>query len=133
MTLIALLYILLSSGPSASTHLLPWNQWALLSCEALLVVFWVAATSVPYTCGILCTACEPLDLGDGYEVWVGSLTCECGLAGDYRRRAMVKRALEARASGAIADAESAGLKAAKVAVREGLGVCMMYVCSSYSF
>jgi hypothetical protein len=118
-----LIYLLASSGPKTSSHLLPWSHWAQLGLDGLLFVLWLAATAdSPYSCSGLCNACSGIDEGYGYYAWAGSLVCQCAEAGDITARRVVKKALEDRATSAAAKAY---VKAGKIAAKQGFDALMM--------
>lgn len=74
LSLIALVYFILASGPSRTTRLLPWFIWGQLALDALMFIFWLsAAATSSYSCTDLCNACGILD---GY-VFFDSESCEC--------------------------------------------------------
>lgn len=74
LSLIALIYFILASGPSAATRLLPWFIWGQLALDALIFIFWLSAGATSsYSCTDLCNAC---DISEGY-VFFDSESCEC--------------------------------------------------------
>jgi len=93
-TLPVVIYLITSSGPKTSTHLLPWNRWAQLAIDTLFFALWLATTvTSPYNCPNLCSACVAIDAGNGYSVWTGSLFCSCFANGDIHHK---KRTLDSR-------------------------------------
>lgn len=74
LSLIALFYFILASGPSRITRTLPWFIWGQLALDALMFIFWLsAAATSSYSCTDLCNACGIID---GY-VSFDSESCEC--------------------------------------------------------
>ncbi len=73
-SLVALVYFLLASGPSRTTRVLPWLIWGQLVLDAILFIFWLAAGATSsYSCTDLCNACGILE---GY-VSFDTESCEC--------------------------------------------------------
>ena len=73
-SLVALFYFMLASGPSRATRVLPWIIWGQLALDAILFIFWLAAGATSsYSCTDLCNACGILD---GF-VSFDSESCEC--------------------------------------------------------
>ena len=73
-SLVALIYFMLASGPSRTTRLLPWFIWGQLALDAIMFIFWLAAGATSsYSCTDLCTACG---IFEGY-VYFDSESCEC--------------------------------------------------------
>jgi hypothetical protein len=94
-TLPVIIYLITSSGPKTSTHLLPWNRWAQLAIDGVFFTLWLATTiTSPYNCPNLCHACVAVDQGNGYSVWAGKLFCSCFVNGDIHHKS--KRTLDAR-------------------------------------
>jgi hypothetical protein len=94
-TLPVIIYLITSSGPKPSTHLLPWNRWAQLAIDGSFLALWLATTvTSPYNCPNLCAACLAIDAGKGYSVWAGSLFCSCFANGDIHHQS--KRTLDGR-------------------------------------
>ena len=74
LSLIALIYFILASGPSRTTRLLPWFIFGQLALDAIMFIFWLAAGATSsYSCNDLCTACG---IDDGY-VYFDTESCEC--------------------------------------------------------
>ena len=74
LSLIALIYFILASGPSRATRLLPWFIVGQLALDALIFIFWLsAAATSSYSCTDLCNACG---ISDGY-VYFDSQSCVC--------------------------------------------------------
>ena len=74
LSLVALLYFILASGPNHSTRLLPWFIWGQLALDAIMFVIWLSAGATSsYSCADLCNACGILD---GY-VYFDSESCAC--------------------------------------------------------
>ncbi|CAD6580762.1 MAG: hypothetical protein ASARMPRED_000320 [Alectoria sarmentosa] len=74
LSLIALFYFILASGPSRITRTLPWFIWGQLALDALMFIFWLSAGATSsYSCTDLCNACGIID---GY-VYFDSESCEC--------------------------------------------------------
>lgn len=73
-SLVALIYLILASGPNPATRIVPWFIWGQLVLDALVFVFWLSAGSTSsYSCSDLCNACGILD---GY-VYFDSQSCSC--------------------------------------------------------
>lgn len=82
LSLLALIYFILASGPSPATRLLPWFIWGQLALDAIIYLFWLSAAATSgYSCIDLCNAC---DIADGYVDW-GSLSCTCYTDLYYKR------------------------------------------------
>lgn len=74
LSLVALIYFILASGPSRATRLLPWFVVGQLAIDALIFVCWLsAAATSSYSCTDLCNVCGILE---GY-VDFDSQTCIC--------------------------------------------------------
>lgn len=74
LSLLALIYFILATGPNPATRLLPWFIWGQLVLDAIIYLFWLSAAATSgYSCIDLCNAC---DIADGYVYW-GSLSCTC--------------------------------------------------------
>ena len=74
LSLIALIYFILASGPSRATRLLPWFVVGQLALDALIFICWLsAAATSSYSCTDLCNVCGILD---GY-VDFDSQSCIC--------------------------------------------------------
>ena len=74
LSLIALIYFMLASGPSRTTRLLPWLILGQLALDGIMFIFWLAAAATShYSCNDLCTACG---IYDEY-VTFDTESCEC--------------------------------------------------------
>ena len=70
---VLLIYLILATGPSPKTRLLPWVVYGQLALDALLLILWLAAAaSSRYNCNDLCNACA------GYsDLYYDNLLCYC--------------------------------------------------------
>ena len=74
LSLLALAYLLFSSGISQVFRILPWWIFIQIGLDALFFIFWIAAAGTShFTCDDLCTACNIA----GYEITYDSLVCAC--------------------------------------------------------
>ena len=133
------LYFILSSGPIASLHKLPWSRWVQLGLDALFFILWLAASGVSnYTCDGLCSSCTEagrLDNYDGYfYVTVGSSYCECYLSesdsdSQNNKRDLFRRAGGFRSGGGDSAEDNGltklGLKASKQGAKKGFDALMV--------
>lgn len=133
------IYLITSSGPKTSTHLLPWNRWAQLAIDACFFILWLVTTvTSPYNCPNLCSACAAIDAGNGYTVWAGSLFCSCFANGDthHQKRTLDARdvlmVLEGRATSAGTGGSArfrVGRTGISIAVKQTFDAIMMYALS----
>lgn len=66
-----LLYTLFATGPSRIFKTLPWIVFGQIALDAVLLIFWLAATATSvYSCDDVCNACD----GDFFY---GTLYCTC--------------------------------------------------------
>ncbi len=74
LALIGITYFLFATGPRAIFRVLPWFIWGSIFLDALLLIFWLAASATSrYNCSDLCDAC-----GFAYdEVSFDNLVCSC--------------------------------------------------------
>jgi len=124
----AILYLLISSGPKASTHLLPWNRWAQLGLDGLFFTLWLATTiASPYNCQSLCAACPAIQGRANYHVRSGSLLCWCFKQADpaLKARSDVLRVLEGRNNQQTAAATRIGETRGLDAAKQGLDAVMV--------
>ncbi|KAL8792630.1 MAG: hypothetical protein Q9195_004758 [Heterodermia aff. obscurata] len=74
LSLLALVYLILSSGITQAFRILPWWIFIQLGLDFLFFVFWIAAAGTSHlSCQDLCSACDAW----GGEVWFDSLACNC--------------------------------------------------------
>lgn len=131
LTLLALIYFLTSTGPSPTTRKLPWLVFGQLCLDAFLFVLWLAATAASnYDCNGLCSACSPIEEGDRYWVWAGSLLCEC-YAGIVLAQNKARRDLKGQAvSSATRSAARTMERSDKIAAKQGLDAVMIFLFAS---
>ena len=61
LSFVALVYLLLSTGPTRPLKILPWFIFGQLAIDGVLFIFWLAAAaSSSYSCDDLCSACYGL-------------------------------------------------------------------------
>lgn len=145
MALPFLIYLVATSRPlNRRLQFLPWNRLAVLAIDILMFILWIAASALStYTCEGLCEACTPFgnknydaDNGPYFNVWVGSLSCECVIpslvddtvesdSGDSFVKRLVRRAGGGRPS-SYSGRISGGIgKADKLTERVGLDWTML--------
>ncbi|CAF9932725.1 MAG: hypothetical protein HETSPECPRED_008437 [Heterodermia speciosa] len=79
LSLLALVYLILSSGISQAFRILPWWIFIQLGLDALFFIFWIAAAGTSHlSCHDLCSACDAW----GGDAWFDSLYCTCYSAYD---------------------------------------------------
>lgn len=142
LSLILLLYLLLSTGPYAK---IPWySTLAILGVEITFIILWIVAASLAgYSCNSLCNVCSAVgaqeDIGFGFFVWVNDLTCYCYFDTDtipdyisLKRDApsvLFKRAggkpYTGSGGGGVAKLGKAAEKGVSKAAKEGLDAAMM--------
>lgn len=101
-----------------------WSAWVQIILDAIFVIFWIVAAALSsYDCNGLCSSCSAggaqVDIGAGFVVWVGSLTCECVFADDFWAGSRLFR--RSVGSSVVKTAE----KASNIAAKQGLDGTMM--------
>ncbi|MCJ1425330.1 hypothetical protein MMC29_003218 [Sticta canariensis] len=80
LTIVAVVYFILATGPSNVFKVLPWLVWGQLALDAVMFIFWIAATATStFSYKDLCDAC-PYDLVE-YAGFV--YECITGLSESY--------------------------------------------------
>ena len=128
------LYHLVTTGKKPVFAGLPWNRWATLSVDIILLILQIAAVAASnYDCQGICHACTPAgrDIYDGadFNVFYGSMFCTCTFnpAEEYKKREVLARLIGERA---VSRATSGAMnkyteKTFSIAVKRGLGAVMM--------
>lgn len=117
LSLIALIYFILASGPSRTTRLLPWFIWGQLALDAIMLIFWLAAAATSsYSCTDLCNACG---IDDGY-VYFDSQSCVCY---DY----YVKRDYSPRPRNVLQPRRHSSTVGGTIAAKQAFDAIMTYV------
>jgi hypothetical protein len=127
MSLFLILYFILASGPHIKIHF--YSLYATLGLEILFIILWIVAAALStYKCPDLCTACANIEEGDGYNVWVGSLFCEC-FEGSVIESSSAKRDLPSQIFRRVPTSSftKSFEKGAVTAVKKGLDAAMMFV------
>ena len=80
LTIFAVIYFILATGPSNVFKVLPWLVWGQLALDAVMFIFWISATATStFSYQDICDAC-PFD-PVGYAGYV--YDCRTGLSESY--------------------------------------------------